>query len=153
MRRKKIKKIIISVLLLFIVFYLLCLIFCAVSVLQMRTLNYSSRGLGAVLAEYNFDFVNNLVEVNYYDYNGTITTHKEDSLSKEQQMKLRLACAVSCMPVWRQKYYNPNVCDGDQCEVIISYDDKEKQTHGSNSYPLLYRVAYDMIRSIVDTIK
>lgn len=153
MRKNKLKRIIISVLTLFSVFYLLCLIFCTVSVFQMRTLNYSSMGFGAVLAEYNFDFVNSLVEVNYYDYDGTITTHKEDSLSKEQQMELRLACAFSFMPVWRQKYYNPAVCDGDQWELIVSYDEKEKRTYGSNSYPLLYRVAYDMIRSIVDTIK
>lgn len=153
MHSKKTKRIIISVLLFFIVLYLLCLIFCTVSVFKMRTLNYSSWGWGVVLAEYKFDFVNDLAEVNYYDYDGTLRTHKEDSFSNEQQMKLRFACAISLMPVWRHRYYNPAVADGDQWEVVISYDEKEKSTYGSNSYPLLYRVAYGMIRSVVDTIK
>ena len=153
MRRTKLKRIAIRVLLLFSISYLLCLIFCTVSVFHMRTLNYSSMGWGVVLAEYKFDFVNNLAEVNYYDFDGTLRTHREDSFSTEQQMELRLACAVSLMPVWRYDYYNPGVADGDQWHVIISYDEKEKHTYGSNSYPLLYRVAYDKIRSVVDTIK
>lgn len=151
MHRKKTKRIIISILILFSVFYLLCLIFCTVSVFQMRTLNYNSRDWGLVFAEYKFDFVNNLAEVNYYDHDGTLRTHKEDSFSKEQQMKLRFACAVSFMPVWKDEYYNPAVAD--EWEVIISYDEKEKRTYGSNAYPLLYRVAYGMIRSVADTIK
>lgn len=153
MRRTKFKKIVIRVLVLFSAFYLLGLICCTVLVFHMRTLNYSSMGWGVVLVEYKFDFVNNLTEVNYYDYDGTLTTHKEDSFTKEQQMKLRLASAISLMPIWRNYYYNPAVSDGDQWFVIISYDEREKHTYGSNSYPFLYRVAYNMIRSVVDTIK
>ncbi len=152
MRRTKLKRVIIRVLLLFIAFYLLSLIFCTVMAFQMRTLNYSSMGWGVVLAEYKFDFVDNLVEVNYYDYDGRLITHKEDSFSEEQQMNLRLACAISFMPIWRDDYYNPAISDGDQWCVLVSYDKKENRTYGSNSYPLLYCGAYNMIRSIVDTI-
>lgn len=152
MRKTKLRRIAIRVLLLFSVLYLLCLIFCTVSVFHMRTLNYSSIGWGVVLAEYKFDFVNNLAEVNYYDFDGTLKTHREDSFSTKQQMKLRLACAISIMPFWRSEYYNPAVSDGDQWRVIITYDEKEKYTRGSNSYPILYSVVYGTIRSVADTI-
>ena len=99
-----------------------------------------------------FDFVNNLAEVNYYDFNGTLKTYREDSFSTGQQMKLRLACAISFMPVWRSEYYNSAVLDGNQWRVTVTYDEKEKHIHGSNSYPLLYRVAYGAISSVADTI-
>lgn len=151
MNKTKLKKFAIGILLLFTIFYLLCLIFCTVSVFQIRKLNYSSIGWGVVLVEYKLDFVNNLAEVNYYDFDGTLKTHREDSFSTKQQMKLRLACAISLMPVWRNEYYNPNVNDGDQWHLVITYDEKEKHTRGSNSYPLLYRVAYNAISSAVDT--
>lgn len=151
MRKVKLKRIIIIVLALFIASYLLCLIYCMASVYKMHTLNYNSRGWGVVLAEYKLDFDNDLAEVNYYDFDGTLKTHREDTFSAEQQRKVRFACAISLMPIWKSRYINPNVMDGAQWELTVTYDEKEKRTYGSNAYPLLYRFAYDAIRSVIDT--
>ncbi|MDE7282156.1 MAG: hypothetical protein K2N85_00975 [Lachnospiraceae bacterium] len=151
MRKAKFKKIVITVLALAIASYLLCLIFCTVYIFKMHTLNYNSSGWGVVLSEYKLDFDNDLAEVNYYDFDGTLKTHREDTFSAEQQRKVRLACAISLMPVWKSRYINPNVMDGAQWELTVTYYEKEKRTYGSNAYPLLYRFAYDAIRSVIDT--
>lgn len=151
MRKAKLKRIIIIVLALFIAFYLLCLIYCTASVYKMHTLNYNSSGWGVVLAEYKLDFDNDLVEANYYDFDGMLKTHSENTFSAEQQRKVRFACAISLMPIWKSRYVNPNVMDGAQWELTVTYDEKEKRTYGSNAYPLLYRFAYDAIRSVIDT--
>lgn len=150
MRKAKLKKIVIIVLALFIASYLLCLIYCTESVYKMHTLNYNSRGWGVVLAEYKLDFDNDLVEANYYDFDGTFS-HEENTFSAEQQRKVRLACAISLMPIWKSRYDNPNVFDGDQWELTVTYDGKEKYTYGSNAYPLFYRFAYNSIMSVIDT--
>ncbi|MCM1039030.1 MAG: hypothetical protein NC434_06860 [Ruminococcus sp.] len=124
------------------------------AVTNIRTLSYQSIGWGVVLVEYKFDFADDLVEVNYYDYDETLHTHREDTFSPEQQKKLRLACAFSLMPVWKWSYHNPAVSDGDQWEVMITYNNgKEKRTYGSNAYPLLYPLAHDTITSISDTLR
>ena len=151
MRKAKFKKIVIIILALFISSYLLCFIYCTASVFKMHTLNYSSSGWGVVLAEYKLDFDNDLVEDNYYDFDGTLTAHYENTFSAVQQIKVRFACAISLMPIWKSRYINPTVMDGAQWELTVTYDEKEKQTYGSNAYPLLYRFAYDAIRSVIDT--
>lgn len=153
MRKVKFKKIlviVVIVLILFITSYLLCFIYCTTSVYKMHTLNYSSMEFGLVVAEYKLDFDNDFVEVNYYDYDGILKTHREDTFSAEQQRKVRLACSISLMPIWKSRYYDPNVLDGDQWELTVNYDGKEKQTYGSNAYPLLYHFAYDAISSVID---
>lgn len=151
MRKVKLKRIVIIVLTLFIASYLLCLVYCTASVFKMHTLNYNSRAWGVVWAEYKLDFDNDLVEDNYYDFDGTLTAHYENTFSAGQQIKVRFACAISLMPIWKSRYINPNVFDGDQWELTVTYDGKEKQTYGSNAYPLLYRFAYGAIRSVIDT--
>ena len=151
MRKINFKMIAIRAVLIFCAFYLLCLIFCTVSVSNMHTLYYSSSGWGVVLVEYKLDFDNDLAEVNYYDYDGTLKTHSENTFSAEQQKKVRLACALSFMPVWKYYYNNPGVSDGDHWHMIITYKEKEKHTYGSNAYPFMYRFVYDAIRSVVDT--
>lgn len=150
MRKARLKRIVIVVLLLFIASYLLCLIYCTASVYKMHTINYNSSGWGVVLAEYKLDFDNDLAEANYYDFDGMLKTHRENTFSAEQQRKVRLACAISLMPVWKSRYYNPNVMDGNQWQLTVTYDEKEKRTYGSNAYPLLYRFAYDAVRSVID---
>ena len=116
----------------------------------MKTLSYNAWGWGVVLAEYKLDFVNDSVEVNYYDFDGTLTTHKEDTFSAEQQEELKHVCMVSCMPLWRSRYIDPNVADGDQWYITADFGFKEKYVYGSNAYPYTYRNVYDKIRSITD---
>ena len=85
MRKINFKMIVIRAVLIFCAFYLLCLMFCTVSVFNMHTLYYSSSGWGVVLVEYKLDFDNDLAEVNYYDNPGVsdgdhwhmIITYKE----------------------------------------------------------------------------
>lgn len=151
MRKINFKMIAIRAVLIFCAFYLLCLVFCIVSVFNMHTLYYSSSGWGVVLVEYKLDFDNDLAEVNYYDYDGTLKTHREDTFSAEQQKKVRLACTLSFMPVWKYHYNNPGISDGDNWHITITYKEKEKNSYGSNAYPFMYRFAYDTITSVFDT--
>lgn len=150
MRKIKFKKIILIVsiiLIVFIAFYLSRLVYCRVEVSNIHTLNYSSYGWGVVLVEYNLDFDNDLAEVNYYDYDGTLSSHSEKVFSAEQQDDVKSAFIISLMPLWKSNYNNPGVMDGDHWLLKVTYGEKEKQTYGSNAYPRLYRVAYDAIRS------
>ncbi|MEG2687264.1 MAG: hypothetical protein RR954_09155 [Christensenellaceae bacterium] len=153
MSKAKLKKLAPRVLIIFFVIYLLCLIYCGVSVFKMQTLTYNSTGWGIVLTEYKLDFVGDLTVLNYYDFDGTLSTHTQNTFSPAQQTKVRLVCAISLMPLWRGEYDNPYVMDGDQWHTIITYGNREKTTYGSNSYPLTYCFVHNTIISIFDTIK
>lgn len=152
MKRAKWKRGILCVLLLGIVLYLTGLIYCATVVSRMETLSYNAWGWGVVLAEYKLDFANDSVEVNYYDFDGTLMAHRKDKFSEEQQKEVRSACVASFMPLWRKRYINSSVADGDQWYIIADFGLKEKYVYGSNAYPLTYRNVYDKIRALADEI-
>lgn len=150
MRKARLKKTFRCVLITLLALYMLCLLCCAVSVFRMQTLTYNSTAWGVVLAEYKLDFVHGFVEKNVYDFDGTLSAHAENTFSEEQQTKLRFVCAVSLMPLWRGRYNNPHVLDGDQWYTVIDYGGREKVTRGSNAYPVTYRLIYDTIMTIFE---
>lgn len=136
-----------------VVIYLLCLVYCTASVFTMQALTYNSMGWGAILAEYKLDFAEDSIELNYYDFDGTLSTHLESAFTPAQQAKVRLSCAISLMPLWRSAYDNPFVMDGDQWRTITVYNSGEKITYGSNSYPITYHFVYHTIMSVFDSVK
>lgn len=150
--KKLFKKTVPKVLLICAALFLLCLIYCKKLVFNMETLHYKSWGLGVVLVEYKFDFVRDSVDVYYYDFDGTIISHKEDQFSKEQQREVKVVCAAAYMPLWRSSYINSRVDDGDQWDITADYGSMEKSVYGSNAYPRTYRSVYEKIRSIADGI-
>lgn len=152
MNKMKLKRIVLKAFLICIVLFLLCLIYCARLVSGMETLCYNAWGWGVVLAEYKLDFVKDSVDVYYYDFDGTLMSHKVDEFSEDQQREVRFVCAVSCMPLWRSSYINPSVADGDQWYITADYGSMEKYVYGSNAYPLTYHNVYDKIRSIADSV-
>lgn len=105
------------------------------------------------MTEYQLDFVDDRAELNFYDFDGTRSAHAEQTFSAAQQTKIRLVCAISLMPLWRDDYYNPFVEDGDHWHTIMTYSNREKTTYGSNSYPLTYRFVYHAIMSVFDSMK
>lgn len=147
------RKMILRGLIILIAIYLLCLTYCMVSVFNIQTITYNSTGWGVVLAEYKLNFAEDLAELNYYDFDGTRSAHVENPFSGVQQAKVRFVCAIALMPLWRSGYNNPFVVDGDQWCIIISYENREKATYGSNSYPLTYPFVYHTIVSVFDMMK
>lgn len=156
MGKTKLKKISISILILFFVLYLLRLLHAMVSVFYIHTLTYDSRGWGVVLREYKFDFENDLIEVIQYNHDGTLVSRGEAAFSPEQQKELRLACLKSLAPLWKSHYHNSSVSDGDQWYMEISYGKDGKYTSGSsgcNAYPHFYHTVYDVIIQSASDIK
>ena len=150
MDKTKWKRGILCVLLLIVVLYLVCMIYCMISVSRVKTLSDNAWGWGVVLAEYRLDFADGSIEVNYYDFDGTLMTHKKDEFSEEQQKEVRSACVASFMPLWRSRYVDTSVADGDQWYITADFGLKEKYVYGSNAYPLTYHNVYDKIRSLAD---
>lgn len=146
--RGKIKKTVCIVLFAAALLYLGCLIFSTVLVFRMQELTYTAWGWGVVLAEYKLDFNNDFAERNYYDFDGTLSSHVEETFSKEQQTKIMFACAVSFMPFWKSEYIDPHVADGDQWEITMNDGKKEKSVYGYNAYPFAYRRVYHSIQSV-----
>ncbi len=86
----------------------------------MRTvvIRYESRSFEIVLVKYKIDFTANKAEYNTYDYDKTQTTHKEVKLSTNQEVKFKAIYALLLGPLWRAKYNNPYIMDGEQCLAI-----------------------------------
>lgn len=150
MRKASIKKITLYVLILLAVLYLLCFIISMAAAFNIQTLTYRSTGWGVVLAEYQLDFADDLTELNYFDFDGTLSSHTENTFSTSAQIKVKFICAVALMPLWKNEYNNPFVQDGDHWHTIMSYNDKTITTYGSNSYPLTYGLVYHVIMSVFD---
>ncbi len=105
---------------------------------HIRSLRFESLGFGQVLFEYQLDLDTGLAEYNSYEYDGTLRTHKEGRLSDAQQKQLQRACGLALVPLWKDQYVDPRICDGDQWRMVIGYEDEEKGIFGSNAYPPFY---------------
>lgn len=151
-KKEKLKRAARKILFAAAVIYLVCLIFSMISVFHMQELSYNAWGWGVILAEYKLDFADDFLERNYYDFDGTLMTHVENSFTTAQQLKVRFICSFSLMPLWRGTYINPSVADGDQWELISINGKEERRVYGSNAYPLTYRFVYSTIRSVCDTV-
>ena len=150
MKKVKLKKLIPLIILSILVIYLLCLVYCMVAAFQMKSINYSSSGFGVVMEEYELNYEENSAALSHYDYDGNVTEHTEAALTSAQKTKVRLICAVSLMPMWRSRYVNPAINDGNQWRMIISYKGKEKEVYGSNLSPLTFSFVEDAIMTIFE---
>lgn len=98
-KKEKLKRAARKILFAAAVIYLVCLIFSMISVFRMQELSYNAWGWGVILAEYKLDFADDFLERNYYDFDGTLMTHVENSFTTAQQLKVRLICSFSLMPL------------------------------------------------------
>ncbi len=151
MRKIKLKKLIPQIVLMILLIYMLCLIYCTIVAFQMKSITYSSSGFGVVLEEYKLDFEENSAVLSYYNFDGDLTSNTEVALSSAQETKIRLICAISFMPFWRSRYVNPYIQDGYQWETIISYNNKAKEIYGSNLRPLTFHFVFDTIMHVFET--
>ena len=53
-------------------------------------------------------------------------------------------------PLWRERYYNPNVMDGDQYSMVRSYEKVESVIYGGNAYPITYIFVFNAINNVFD---
>ncbi len=55
-----------------------------------------------------------------------------ESMSQEEFLKQLRQIHIES---WKKRYYDNEILDGEQWEIVLEYEEKKKSYHGSNLYP------------------
>lgn len=130
--------------------YIVTMVGSAIMMGRMTQITYNATAFGATIREDIIDFDANITKRSCFDFVGNLTVNQETTMSKPEEMVIKVVCSVSLFPLWHESYENPYIMDGDQYNIVRHCDNGSSVVYGSNAYPLTYRLVMMAIERAIE---